>query len=76
MYLYCIYCNIYSTFLFLEESRLKELMKDEKPLDKKLEKEFAKVTANTQDEYFDKFKKRIQREPKQVSFHCKLSFYL
>ena len=51
-------------------------MKDEKPLDKKLEKEFAKVTANTQDEYFDKFKKRIQREPKQVSFHCKLSFYL
>lgn len=41
-------------------------MKDKEPLDKKLEQEFNKATANTVDEHFEKFQRRIQREPKQV----------
>jgi len=51
----------------IDESRLKELMSDGKQdLDKELEKEFNKATANTRDEYFEKFKKRINREPDQI----------
>lgn len=53
----------------IDESRLKDLMK-EQPIDKKLEKEFSKATANTVDEYFDKFKKRIKREPNQIIRYC------
>ena len=41
-------------------------MSDKQELDKDIEKEFNKATANTRDEYFEKFKKRINREPDQV----------
>jgi len=41
-------------------------MKDKEPLDKKLEQEFNKATASTVDEHFEKFQRRIQREPKQI----------
>lgn len=51
--------------LNIDESRLKDLMKDTGPLDSNLENEFKKAT-NTVDENFDKFKRRIGREPKQI----------